>query len=197
MQTHVEEYVNVMRSKENIEKGEILKTIQNADSFTHKCIYARQFLAPQSTDMETIIKTDLGIGKAINNTSGDGSKNGLNYEIKYSGHAKDSKLNFVQIRPDHTIDYYIFAGYNMHDGSKLGNGFIFKIPSHKVYELIPKYGGYAHGTIGKLGKITCNNIKGRQCEYALRCNPNTKKGKKKELWDEFLKYKVDYKSENF
>ena len=40
-------------------------------------------------------------------------------------------------------------------------------------------------------------IKGRNCEYALRCNPNIKKGKGRELWDELLKYEVEYSAENF
>ena len=74
---------------------------------------------------------------------------------------------------------------------------IFKIPSEKVYELIVRYGGYAHGTCSVLGNITLENIKGRNCEYALRCDPNVKKGKSFELWREYLKYEVDYNAENF
>ena len=190
--------VKTMRMKESdSEKEKILEKIKSMTSFTHKCIYARQFLPPQSTDMEAIIKNDLDIGAAPDETSGDGSKKGVNYEIKYSGHANKSKMNWVQIRPDHKIHYYILAGYNMYENGNLGKGYIFKVPSEKVYELIPKYGGYAHGTIEKLGAITCDNIKGRHCEYALRCNPNIKKGKGRELWDELLKYEVEYSAENF
>ena len=51
-------------------------------------------------------------------------------------HAKNSKLNFVQIRPDHNVDYYIFIAYNMYENENIGKGHIFKIPSNNLYELI-------------------------------------------------------------
>jgi len=70
---------------------------------------------------------------AINRTSGDGSKNGNNYEIKISIHSTRSKCNFVQIRPDHDIEYYIFIAYNMYGDLEIGNAHCFKIPSAEVY----------------------------------------------------------------
>lgn len=60
-----------------------------------------------------------------------------------------------------------------------------------------RFGGYDHRTCTVLGKITSDNIKGRNCEYALRCDPNAKKGKNFELWNEFMKYEVEYEPENF
>ena len=140
---------------------------------------------------------DLLINKPNNETSGDGCKNNINYEIKVSLHGKQSNLNFVQIRPDHKIDFYIFIGYNMYNNNTLGKGYIFKIPSDSLYELIIDYGGYAHGTFKKLGKISQDNLKDRNCEYVLRCDPNAKKGKKYDLWNELLKYEVEYKHSNF
>ena len=80
---------------------------------------------------------------------------------------------------------------------RLQRNFIFKIPSNNLYELIVNYGGYAHGTCDKLENITIDNIKGRNCEYALRCDPNAKKGKNLELWNEFIKYEVEYNADNF
>ena len=157
---------------------------------------ARNYLTPQSTDLEILCKKDLNIGAPRNETSGDGHKNDKNYEIKISIHANESKINFVQIRPDHNIDYYIFIAYNMYVG-EFGKAHIFKIPSNIVYDLIVRYGGYAHGTCSVLGQITIDNIKGRNCEYALRCNPNAKKGKSFELWNEFIKYEVEYNPDNF
>ena len=194
--SELEKMVKDMKLKEkNNNTNEIINNICGKTTLTEKCIYIRKYLPPQSVDIETIIKNDLGINKAKDNQSGDGCKNDINYEIKYSGHSKECKLNFVQIRPDHKIDYYIFIGYNMFENN-IGKGYIFKIPSENVYELIIKYGGYAHGTTKKLGKITKENIKGRSVEYALRCNPN-KKGKNLELWNELLKYEVEYKADNF
>ena len=154
------------------------------------------YLQPQSTLMERIIKTDLKISNPIDNISGDGCKNNINYEIKVSIHSKDSKLNIVQIRPDHNIDYYIIVYYNLYNNN-IGEGFILKIPSEELYNLVVKYGSYAHGTIIKQGKIILTNIKGNNNEYALRCDPNIKSKKNLKLYNELIRYKVEYKPENF
>ena len=191
------ELVEILKNRDINDKKNILKQIENAETLTGKCILTRYYLPPQSTDLETICKNDLKIGKPLNSTTGDGHKNGINYEIKASIHAKNSKLNFVQIRPDHDIDYYILIAYNMYENDTIGNGYIFKIPSQAMYDLIVLYGGYAHGTCDKLGKITQENIKGRNCEYAIRCDPNAKKGKSFKIWNELMKYKVDYCHDNF
>ena len=188
--------VSEMRIKDKKDKLYILKKINSQNTLTGKCIIARNYLSPQSTDLENLIKLDLKIGCPINKTSGDGHKNGKNYEIKTSIHATESKINFVQIRPDHNVDDYIFVTYNMYEND-IGKAYIFKIPSNIVYNLIVLYGGYAHGTCSVLGKITIENIKGRNCEYALRCNPNSKNGKSFVLWNKFKKYEVEYNADNF
>ena len=189
--------VSKMKLKDNQNKKQIYQKINSNPTLTGKCIIAREYLKPQSTDMEKICRTDLGIGKPLDKISGDGCKNCKNYEIKISIHSSKSKLNFVQIRPDHKVDYYILIAYNMYENKTIGKGYIFKIPSEELYKLVLKYGGYAHGTIKKLGEITINNMKKRNCEYALRCNPNVKIGKNFELWSELLKYEVDYHPKNF
>jgi hypothetical protein len=186
-----------MKLLDNKDKQKILEKINENETLTWKCVIARENLTPQSTDFETICRSDLGIEKPLNETSGDGYKNDINYEIKASLHANNSKINFVQIRPDHDIHYYIFIAYNMYEDEDTGKGHIFKIPSNNVYELIVRYGGYAHGTNKELGEITFDNMKGRNCEYALRCDPNAKKGKSFELWNELLKHEVDYHPDNF
>ena len=198
MTSDLHEIVKQMKLRETKDKKHILEKIKNAKTLTEKCILSREYLTPQSTDLENICKKDLDIGNALNSTSGDGHKNGINYEIKASIHANKSKISFVQIRPDHNIDNYIFIAYNMlYENEILGKAYIFKIPSHIVYDLVVRFGGYAHGTCVVLGKITSDNIKGRNCEYALRCDPNAKKGKSFELWNEFMKYEVEYDSNNF
>jgi len=197
MTSDLSEIVKQMKLRETKDKKLELEKINNEKTLTGKCILSRRYLTPQSTDLETICKKDLGIGNALNATSGDGHKNGINYEIKASIHANKSKLNFVQIRPDHNVNIYILIAYNMYENDKNGNAHIFKIPSHIVHELIVRFGGYAHGTCAVLGKITSDNIKDRNCEYALRCDPNAKKGKSFELWNEFMKYEVEYDSDNF
>jgi len=191
------ELVKQMRLADTISKKDSLEKIKNKKTLTTKCIWARKYLNPQSTDLETICKEDLNIGNALNSTSGDGHKNGINYEIKTSIHAKKSKINFVQIRPDHHIDNYILIAYNMYENDTIGKAHIFKVPSDNVYDLIIRFGGYAHGSTAMLGKITSDNIKGRNCEYALRCDPNAKKGNDVEIWKEFMKHEVEYDPNNF
>ena len=186
--------MKIKNSKDNKKK---IKKIQDCKSLTGKCILAREYLSPQSTLIQTIIKNDLDIGKKINNISGNGCKNDINYVIKVSLHSKECQLNIVQIRPDHNIDYYIIVYYNMCYDDNIGKGFIFKIPSDKLYKLVVKYGGYAHGCREKLGRITKDNIKGRNCEYALRCNPNNMKDKNKKIWNKLLHYEVEYSSDKF
>lgn len=197
MITNLFKLVKQMKLKEMKDKKYILEKIKNEKTLTGKCILAREYLNPQSTDLEIICKEELDIGNALNSTSGDGHKNGINYEIKASIHANKSKINFVQIRPDHDIHYYIFIAYNMYENDTIGNAHIFKIPSDIVYDLIISFGGYARGTCSKLGKIKPDNIKGRNCEYALRCDPNAKKGKSFKLWRHFMKYEVEYEPNNF
>ena len=195
-----QQLVKEMRETEKpLSQTQIIDIINKASTFTEKCILTKKYLTPQSTTMEQIIKKDLEMNDKKNQTSGDATKEGTNYEIKYSGHAKESKWNFVQIRPDHDVQMYLLLGYNMYDecDENLGKGYVFKVPAETMYDLIIKYGGYAHGTVDKLGKITKENLKGRNCEYALRCDPNSKKGKSKKIFDELLKYEVTYSPSNF
>ena len=194
---HLTVLVEEMKRKESkCIPEQIIEKIVNEPTLVGKCVYIRYLLSPQSTTFEIICRQDLNIDNPINETSGDGSKNGNNFEIKGSFHAKKSRFNFVQIRPDHTIDYYILVVYNMHEEG-IGRAYIFKVPSNDLYHLVVEYGGYAHGTKSELGEITFENMKGRGCEYALRGDPNAKKGKGLALWEELLKYDVPYAAENF
>ena len=81
----------------------------------------------------------------------------------------------------------------------MGNVHVIAIPSNDLYELIPTYGSYAHGTIKKLGRITSKNMKGRNCEYALRPNPQKRKENDKnyDLWTELLKYEIEFSVTQF
>jgi hypothetical protein len=192
-------YSEIVRAmRQELQANNLLDTqLQQANSLVEKFILLRRAVNPQSTVPESVIMKDLNIEPPLDETSGDGHKNGLNYELKFSLHTKNGGFNFVQIRPDHKIDYYLVGGYNLFEG-ELGRAYICRVPADVIYGMIPEYGGYAHGTKAVLGKITCNNIKGRNCEYALRPNPNANEGTKaKKLWNEFVKYEVEYLPENF
>jgi hypothetical protein len=153
-------------------------------NIVRKCLLCKYYLSSNewSVLLEKHIKELFKISKSVNNTSGDGcSMNNLNIEIKVSLGTKDGTMNFVQLRPDHDINYYLLLAYDV-SVENYGKVYWFLCKPDDLYELLPTYGGYAHGSIERLGKITKDNIKGRNCEYALRPNPY-KNGKPKQLWD--------------
>ena len=111
-------------------------------------------------------------------------------EIKASGGGKNhNSYNYVQIRVNHKIHNYIFTAYYLTNDniSESGELFLCKIKKENLYPLIFKYGGYAHGTISKLGKITLEDLQNESNskEYALRPIYNSP------LWKELLKYRVN------
>ena len=202
MAATLSELVNQMRIKESKCMDEVFERIENEETLTGKCILGRNYINSQSggSVFERFIKKDLEIGPAINNTSGDGHKNGNNYEIKVSLWSKNSNINYLQIRPHHNIDYYIFVAYNLYEDGPtgIGNAHIFKVPAKDVYGLIIKYGAsYAHGTISEKGITNIENIGNTEVEYVLRANPTTKKGKKLECWNDLMRYEVEYTPDNF
>jgi len=148
--------------------------------------------------MEKYLKNKFSLINSYTHNSGDGiTQNGKNIEIKVSlGDAK-GKFNFVNLRPYHNIDYYLFMCYNLYE-KKYGKVYIFICKSSKIYSLLPKYGEYAQGNITTLGPITKQSIiknKKKYITYVLRPNPNQINTKSKELWDKLIKYSIisDYK----
>ena len=104
------------------------------------------------------------------NVSGDAkdklTKN--SYEIKSTIANINGGINFVQLRPHYNASHYIFVVFD----PELDLIESIVLEKSTIKDLIVKYGGYAHGSIEKQGKITEQNIRNNQYEYALR--PNTK-----------------------
>jgi hypothetical protein len=185
-------------NQNNIEKR-ALKQCEESNDLWEKCVLLKFFTSPQSNKAEEIIKKDLKIAHPVNNTSGDGNKKGINYEIKVSIHDKKGLVNLRQIRPHHNIDYYIIVSYNLFK-TPLGQAAIFKIPSSVLYGCIPEYGGYTHGTVDRNGEITSQSVHdtGTDFEYSLTANPNADSSKKQgRLWQLFKEWAVDYNEFNF
>jgi hypothetical protein len=157
----------------------------------HKCVLCKKYLSSQkwSIVMENHIKNLFGITQKKNNMSGDGVSNDKNVEIKVSLGDSNGGINFVQIRPGHDIDYYIFLIYDINIG-KYGSLFWICLSSDELYSLLPEYGCYAHGTVRQHGKITLDNIynKNNNLEYAIRCNSKKNKTKKYKTWKCLTKY---------
>ena len=120
---------------------------------------------------------------------GDLQHTGINYEIKCSFGGKDgNKFNFVQFRMNHNCEYILTAYYvDEHNYMELGELFVFRLNKNELKGIILKYGGYAHGTIHKLGQITQPDLDdiSNDKEYAFR----PKYGDK--CWNELLQFRID------
>jgi hypothetical protein len=195
-----EEVVKELRANKYFEeKQTAIRQAYSSNNLWEICVLLRVYTSPQSTDAEKIVKKNLEINNAEDNNSGDGVKNGLNYEIKVSVHDVNCKVNIRQIRPHHNVDFYIIIAFNLFAGNK-GEAYVFKVPSKDLYDLVVNYGGYTHGTVSKNGVITYESIsdKNTRHEYSLTADPNAAAGtKSKDLWNKFLQYTVDYTKDSF
>lgn len=163
-----------------------LPTLKDAHIYCKYNSLSGQFTGPI---LEQYIKNKYNMTKnKASSCTGDLMCNEINIEVKASNGGKENnKFNFVQIRINHNCQY-IFSTYyiDYNNLDNLGELFIFKLNKQNIKELILKYGGYAHGTIGVLGEITLedlndpNNIK----EYALR----PKYGDN--CWNELLQFRI-------
>lgn len=186
--------IKELRLKSRVEKDKALLQARNSDSLLEKCVLLRVYTSPQANDAEKLIMEDLEISACLDNISGDGTKNDLKYEIKVSVHDERCKINIRQIRPHHSVDFYIIVALNLFAGEN-GEAYIFKIPSSIIKELVLEYGAYTHGTVIKNGKICKESIDDANSlyEYSLTANPNGGENTKSlKLWNRFLEYQVEY-----
>lgn len=164
------------------------KICNDENDILKKCILCKKYLSSNQWGilLENFIREHFLLDKSNNKTSGDAKSKDKTFEIKVSLGDIKGQLSFVQLRPDHKIDYYIFLTYNLFD-DKLGKIYWFLCKSNDLYDLLPEFGQYAHGTTEKLGEITIDNIYNQNHEYALRLNPTKKdKTKTKKLWNIFI-----------
>jgi hypothetical protein len=98
---------------------------------------------------------------------------GLTYEIKASlGGAAHGAFNYVQIRPAHDIDVYLLTAFHLTEANACDGGelYVFRVAAPTMYELVARFGKYAHGTRAAHGDITAATVAaaGNDKEYALR-----------------------------
>lgn len=129
-------------------------------------------------------------GMAKHNPSkciGDCSFRNKNIEIKTSlGGNKNIQFNYVQLRLDHKIDYYLLTAYYLTKLNvvKEGELFIFMVPKESLKKIVLLYGQYAHGTIKSHGDITKHSMNKKDIEYAIRPVYND------ECWKSLLPYRI-------
>lgn len=184
---------HLLVSKIRDSKNKMKKLCIEENDILRKCILCKTYLSPTqwSVLLESYIKKLFGFNNKKSNVSGDAvSLNGKSIEIKVSLGTEKGDLNFVQIRPDHQIDYFLFLAYNVYE-DELGKVYWFLAESKDIHQLLISNGQYAHGTKNKNGQITYDNLYGKNFEYSLRPNMKKKNGKSAELWkifnDKFLR----------
>lgn len=188
IKTKLQQYLDSSRSTkihyENLFKE---PTLKDAHIYCKINNLSGQFTGPA---IERYIQIKYNMTK--NNASscnGDLNHNNINIEIKASNGGKDNnKFNYVQLRMNHNCEY-ILTAYYIDDKNLafLGELFIFKLNKENMKNLVLKYGGYAHGTVGELGEITIDDLndENNQKEYAIR----PKYGDK--CWKELLQFRID------
>lgn len=139
--------------------------------------------------IENYIKHKYDMKKnAASACCGDVNYRDKNIEIKVSNGGKENnKFNYVQLRMNHDCEYLLTAYYiDAANLDQLGELFVFRLNKNQLKPLIVKYGGYAHGTVHALGKITADDLDdaSNDKEYAIRPKYNDK------CWNELLEFRV-------
>jgi hypothetical protein len=162
-------------------------TIKDAHIYCKKHKLSGQITGPL---IESFIKIKYSMIKnGASSCSGDLKHDDTNLEIKVSTGGKDNnKFNYVQIRMNHTCDYLFTAYYLDYSNlENLGELFIFRLKKEDIKLLILRFGGYAHGTITKLGTISKEDLDNtnNDKEYALRPKYND------ECWKALLQFRIN------
>jgi hypothetical protein len=187
--TQVEQLKELLDNASIVHKDEIMK----CHSLKHAHIYCKlQKLSGQVTGplIENYIKEKYNMEK--NSASlciGDLKHNGVDIEVKVStGGQSNNKFNYVQMRMNHCCEYLLTAYYIDYSNlEKEGDLYIFRLKKEHLREAIAQYGGYAHGTVKKLGPISMEDLLNvdNDKEYALR----PKFGDA--CWNYLLQYRIE------
>jgi len=160
---------NIRKNKKNVNPADYT----SLKEYARDCVLYGVSSQAYGKGAESIAGNLCHFQKETAEDRGDHIHNNKSIEYKFSIANSDGKINFVQLRPSHKIDYYILSYYDpKHTGPDVLEHFICE--SQALYSLIPEFGGYAHGTVKDNGKVTAENIVKNLkngCEYAVR--PNT------------------------
>ena len=163
---------SILDSANIVHKDEIIKcaTLKDAHIYCKINKLSGQITGPL---IENYIKEKYHMEK--NSASlciGDLKHNGVDLELKASnGGQTNNKFNYVQMRMNHVCDYLLTAYYiDYATLEKGGELYIFRLNKDQLRETIMQFGGYAHGTIKKLGPICESDLQDHtnDKEYAIR-----------------------------
>lgn len=175
----------------SMKTNNFINLCKNETNILNKSILCKHYLSSNkwSILLENDIRDRFHLRKSNDNISGDAiSVKNFTIEIKVSLGSSNKAFNFVQLRPHHQIDYYLFLVYDLYSGN-LGKNHWFLIEKDDINKLILEYGSYAHGLTSNFGKITIRSINTNTYEYSLRPNSHTPKNTKSRiLWEKMMEY---------
>ncbi len=193
--SHIDKAERVKRLKEHLTLSAVkhedqimkLSTLKEAHIY---CIIRGVSAQQYGPLLERFIRIKFNYVKnKAEDCTGDCSKDGQNSEVKVSlGGSKHTKFNFVQIRPLHDCDTYIFTAYHLSYDNVESEGelYIFKVPKSEIKKIIVKFGGYAHGTRKEHGEISVQSMSDDKIvkEYALRPSIND------DCWNTLMAFRI-------
>lgn len=159
------EIVSVMRNKNT---KSITECFELENDMLKKCIICKHFLSSQKWSLllekSIIQKFNMKKNKTIYGDATTISNKLVEIKVSLGG---NKQYNFVQLRPNHHVDYYLFLIYDIQIG-ELGSIHWFLLSHTDINQLICQYGKYAHGSKKILGDITLESVAHNNFEYALR-----------------------------
>jgi hypothetical protein len=168
------EHLDVLKARHETEIMQ-LKTLKDAHIY---CVLFHVSAQQYGPLLERFICATYGFRKTrARDCQGDcTTKDGKTMEIKVSlGGSSHRKFNYVQIRPAHDCDCYLFTAYHLsaENVERDGELYVFQLSKASMVEMLVQFGSYAHGTIKEHGPITLESIRESMesksgVEYALR-----------------------------
>ena len=177
------EYVNSLLKElqSGVDKQQVKRDIINEVSTRSAFIVSKAKLSSQQygAALESHIKTKFGWSGQTDNVSGDSTTPlGSKIEIKCSIEDSKGGFNYVQIRPSHTVDYYLLANYSISTDEVI----FLLCPKEEFVDLVVSNGQLAHGT-----KDASFEYK----EYAYRPKMHGRIGTKgREQWEALQQWRV-------
>jgi len=180
------EYVESLRQslQQGTDKARLKYDVINETNSRNAFIVAKSQLSPQQygAALESHFKTKFGWGGQTDNKSGDATTpKGSKIEIKVSVEDAKGGFNYVQIRPNHSVDYYLLANYSISTDEVI----LLRCPKEEFISTVADHGQLAHGT---------KDADFEYKEFAYRPKMHGKKGSKgRKLWDAIATWRVSEK----
>jgi hypothetical protein len=177
-------YVNNLQQElqNGVDKSALKQEIINEDNTRHAFIVSKAKLSSQQygAALESHLKTKFGWSKQTDNISGDATTpKGTKVEIKCSIEDAKGGFNYVQIRPSHTVDYYLLANYSI----TLDKVILLMCPKDAFIKIVEDHAQLAHGT--KDATLAYR-------EYAYRPKPLGREGTKgRNQWEALLQWQTE------